>query len=68
MTLRFLALVESAAPDFPFQVGQQIAVTKLTAEMQRWIREGRAELVRDELETPSAPVREMAVSVPKRKR
>jgi hypothetical protein len=58
MTLRFLQLVESSAPGYPFVPGQVIdGLSRLTPEQQQWIRDGRAELVRDE---PPA----LAVAVP----
>jgi hypothetical protein len=42
MRLRFVQTTPSDRPDFPFQPGQIIVVTKLTPEMLRWIKEGRA--------------------------
>lgn len=48
MTLRFLDLVPSAAPDYPFLPGQSIQVTRLTAEMRQWVRSGKATVVGDE--------------------
>ena len=48
MTLVFLETVESAAPGYPFQAGQRIAVPRLTPEMQQWIQAERATLLRED--------------------
>jgi len=62
MILKFLRTTPSASPEFPFQPGQRIAVTKLTAEMRAWIKDGAAELIRDDgtpdtTDEPAAPER-----------
>lgn len=49
MDLRFLQTVDSSAPGFPFMPGQVITgLSRLSPEMRQWLRDGRAELVRDE--------------------
>jgi hypothetical protein len=61
--LRFLQLVESSAPGFPFMPGQVISgLSRLTPEMRQWIREGRAELVKDEPELATVGAGERAVA------
>jgi len=63
MILRFLRTTPSSSPDFPFQPGQRIAVTKLTAEMRAWIKDGAAEVVRGEaLEVSDEPDPDDAVT------
>lgn len=49
MDLRFLAIVESDAPGFPFQPGQVLTgLDQLSPRFRQLVREGLAELVRDE--------------------
>jgi len=63
MILRFLRTTPSASPDFPFQPGQRIQVTKLTAEMRAWIKDGSAEIVREApTESTDEPDPERAVT------
>ena len=65
MDLRFLQTVESSAPEYPFQAGQVIRdLPRLSPEMRQWIRDGLAELVRDEEPTTAvvAPAHEHAVA------
>lgn len=63
MTLRFLEVVESAAPGFPFVPGQVIRdLPRLSPEMRQWIRDGRAEIVADEPELATVGPVERAVS------
>lgn len=51
------------APDYPFQAGQIIDVPKITTEMREWIKDGKAELLREpELELATVGVNERAVS------
>jgi hypothetical protein len=47
MRLRFIEPTESAAPGYPFRVGQIIETDQLTPEMQAWVDGGRAEIVRE---------------------
>lgn len=61
MRLKFLQTVESSAPGFPFQAGQTIHVSKLTAEMRQWVKDGRAVVLPEIPETPAAPEGERAV-------
>ncbi len=65
MTLRFLQTTPSASPDFPFQAGQVVKdLPRLSPEMRQWIRDGVAELIRDEepIEAVVVPALEHAVS------
>lgn len=60
MRLRFLQTTPSSNPEFPFQPGQVIYVTKLTAEMREWLTPTGesgplAEIVKDEPERAIAP-------------
>lgn len=49
MTIRFLQTVASAVPGACYLPGQEILLTgRMTPEVQRWIADGRAELVRRE--------------------
>ena len=41
MKLRFQCVVPSSNPDYPFQPGQVIDVEKPTAEMKRWLKDGK---------------------------
>lgn len=68
MQIRFLHTTESAAPGYPFQAGQVITLTKLTAEARRWIADGLAELVREDGEVPTLPAIERAVTTRKGRR
>lgn len=63
MDLRFLQPVDSSAPDFPFLPGQILrGLSRLSPQMETWIREGRAELVREDgAELATVGVRERAV-------
>lgn len=68
MTIRFLQVTESSAPGVPFQPGQVIHLAGMTPEVRQWIREGRAELVREEpLETGTVEPEELATTGPRRK-
>ena len=62
MQIRFLDLVESGSPDFPFVPGQIIDVPTLTPAMRAAVKDGRAELVRDEPELATVGVTERAVT------
>ena len=63
MILRFLRTTASASPEYPFQAGQRIHVTKLTAEMRVWIKEGAAEVERDgSAEVADQPRAEQAIT------
>lgn len=53
MKIRFLHTTPSARPEYPFQAGQVIEVEKQTAEIRGWLKENRAEIVK---ETPEAAV------------
>jgi hypothetical protein len=46
MTIRFLEVVESQAPGYPFLVGQVIDIDKAWPELVTAINAGRAEVVR----------------------
>jgi hypothetical protein len=48
MRLKLLQTMPSSREGFPFQAGQVIVVTKLTAEFRRWIKDGAAVVLRDE--------------------
>ncbi len=61
MTLRFLDTLPSSNPDFPFQPGQIIHLPRLTPEMQRWVKDGRAQLIREEPELATVAPVERAV-------
>lgn len=61
MTLRFVRTTASGRPDFPFQAGQIIHVEKLTAEMRVWLRDGAAELLKEEPEAAVLGMTERAV-------
>lgn len=63
MRLKFLAVVPSGNPDYPFQPGQVIEVAKLGADLKRHVKAGVAVLVHDAPETPerSAETFEYAV-------
>jgi hypothetical protein len=62
MDLRFLALVESDAPGFPFVPGQVLTnVGTLSPRFRQLIRDGLAELVREDV-----PEMAVAVAVPER--
>jgi len=54
MILRFLTLVPSLSPDAPFQPGQQIHVQTLTPEMRAWLKDGSAELIREDTDPADA--------------
>lgn len=62
MQIRFLDLVESESPEFPFMPGQVINVSSLTPAMRAAVKDGRAELVRDEPELATVGVTERAVT------
>lgn len=62
MQLRFLETLPSSNPGYPFQPGQTISLPRLSAEMQRWVREGRAELLKDEPEQTVEIAPERAVT------
>jgi hypothetical protein len=62
--LRFLQVVDSSAPDFPFMPGQTITgLARLSPQMEAWVRGGLAEVVRedDQVELATVGVRERAV-------
>ena len=62
MKIRFLHTTPSAAPGYPFQPGQVIDVPKITTEVREWIKDGKAELLREpELEVATVGVTERAV-------
>ena len=48
MVLRFLQVTASASPDHPFRAGQLIEVSSLTPEMRSWLKDGHAEVLRDD--------------------
>jgi len=48
VTLRFLQATASASPDHPFRAGQIITVPSLNNDMKAWLRDGHAEIVRDD--------------------
>lgn len=56
MTLKFLQTTPSANPHYPFQAGQLLEATKLSAEMRQWISQGLAVLLKDEPERAVADV------------
>lgn len=69
MQIRFLDLVESAAPGFPFMPGQTIDVPSMTPELRTALDSGRAELVRgEEPELATVAVRERAITRGTKKR
>lgn len=45
MKIRFLALVDSSVPGFPFQVGQIIETPHFERWHRRWVGAGLAEIV-----------------------
>lgn len=49
MKIRFLEVTESAAPQFPFQVGQVVDYPA-SPELVRWLNEKRAVAVDDDVE------------------
>ena len=53
MKIRFLALVESSVPGFPFQVGQIIETPHFERWHRRWVNAGLAEIVREDEEAPA---------------
>lgn len=61
MRLRFRQTTPSSQPDYPFQIGQIIHVSKLTPEFKRWIKAGYVEVLRDMPEAAVAPETERAV-------
>jgi len=61
MTLRFLQTIASSHPEYPFQAGQIIRTEKLTAEMKRWVKEGRAVVVPESSEAAVVEEPERAV-------
>lgn len=62
MDLRFLALVESDAPGFPFMPGQVLTgLGQLSPRFRQLVREGLAELVR-----ATEPELAVAVRAPER--
>jgi hypothetical protein len=48
LRLKLLHTMPSSREGFPFQAGQVIEVTKLTAEFRRWIKDGAAVVLRDD--------------------
>ncbi len=62
MMIRFLALAESDAPSYPFMPGQVISVPDITDRVARWLREGLAEIVREEPELATVGPAERAVT------
>jgi hypothetical protein len=48
--VRFLQTTPSASPDFPFQAGQVITLSRLTPEIRQWLNDARAVLLDDEPE------------------
>lgn len=61
MRLRFVQMVPSSNPDFPFQAGQIIYVSKLSAEMKRWLKDGLAVAVPEPAEAAVVEDPERAV-------
>lgn len=51
MTIRFLETTPSAHPDYPFQAGQVIRLPRMTPTLRAWLKEGKAELVKETSET-----------------
>jgi hypothetical protein len=47
MRIRILQVIE-ATPGFPLRPGRVIEAERLSAEMKAWVKDGRAELVREE--------------------
>jgi hypothetical protein len=45
--VRFLQTTPSASPDFPFQAGQVITLSRLTPEIRQWLNDARAVLLDD---------------------
>jgi hypothetical protein len=68
MQLRFRQTTPSLSPDRPFQPGQVITISKLTAEMRRWLKDGMAELVPEVPEVADRPAGERAIVPPARER
>lgn len=62
MTLRFLETLQSSNPEAPFQPGQIIRLPRLTPEMQRWVRDGKAQLLHEEPEMAVVDPVERAVT------
>ena len=50
MQVRFLGIVESDVAEVPFVLGQIIRLPQLTPRVRQWLRDGVAELLRDEPE------------------
>jgi hypothetical protein len=54
MKVRFLRQTDSDVAGFPFRVGQIVDVETVTPEIEAWIAEERAEIVREEPEVETA--------------
>jgi hypothetical protein len=61
MRIRFLAVVPSSNPDFPFRPGQVVEAPRLTPEMRRWLKAGLVEAVKASEEITEPPAHERAV-------
>lgn len=48
MTLKLLETLPSGHPEFPLQAGQIIRLSRLTPEMHRWVKEGKAVVLHEE--------------------
>jgi hypothetical protein len=61
MQVRFLEVTPSSVPEFSFMPGQVINLAGMTPEVRKWLREGRAELVRETpMETATVEPEELA--------
>jgi hypothetical protein len=69
MKIKFLRTTDSDVYGFPFVEGQVIEVPELSSAMRQWLKEERAELVREEEpELATVGVAERAVVRTKRAR
>jgi hypothetical protein len=50
MTIRFLHSVPSGHPDAPFLPGAVVYLERCTPEVFRWLRTGKAEVVRESVD------------------